>query len=126
MTRVVYDCGALIAADRNGRRVWADHRARLEAGIVPLVPAPVVAQASRSPKQVSLRRFLQGCETVAFDEHAAHRAGALLAKSRTNDVVDAAVVELAVRNQAEIATDDRDDIAILVAVARAKLVIVDV
>ena len=126
MKRIVYDCGVLIAADRNERRAWADHRARLEANVVPLVPAAVVAQASRSPKQVSLRRLLRGCEVAAFDEPAAHRAGALLAKSRTKDVVDAAVVELAVRSQADIATDDRNDIAILLAAARAKMSIIDV
>jgi hypothetical protein len=126
MKRIVYDCGVLIAADRDERRAWADHRARLEANIVPLVPAAVVAQASRSSKQVSLRRMLRGCEVAAFDEPAAHRAGALLAKSRTKDVVDAAVVELAVRSQADIATDDRNDIAILLAAARAKTSIVGV
>ena len=125
MKRIIYDCGMLIAADRNKRVAWADHRARLEASIVPLVPAAVVAQASRSPEQPSMRRLLRGCEVVAFDEPAAHRAGALLAKSRTKDVVDAAVVELAVRSQADIATNDRDDIAILLAAARAKVSIVD-
>jgi hypothetical protein len=47
LTPVVYDAGALVAADRNVREVWADHRVRLEAEIVPAVPAPVVAQVSR-------------------------------------------------------------------------------
>jgi hypothetical protein len=40
MTSVVYDAGVLIAADRDTRSVWAEHRVRLEAGIVPVVPAP--------------------------------------------------------------------------------------
>jgi hypothetical protein len=44
----VYDPGVLIAADRSERRIWAEHRVRLEAGIAPLVASPVVAQASRS------------------------------------------------------------------------------
>jgi len=126
MKRIVYDCGVLIAADRGERRVWADHRARLEANVVPLVPATVVAQASRSPKQVALRRLLRGCEIAAFDEAAAHRAGALLAASKTKDVVDATVVELAIRSHGDIATDDKDDIAILLSAARAKSAIVDV
>ena len=30
---VVYDAGALIAAERNDRRFWAEHRVRLELGI---------------------------------------------------------------------------------------------
>ena len=29
MTPVVYDAGVLIAADRNVRAIWADHRIRL-------------------------------------------------------------------------------------------------
>ena len=107
---VVYDAGALIAADRNERRVWAEHRVRLEAGLLPLVPGPVVAQASRSPRQVQMRRLLRGCEVVPFDEDAAHGAGALLAKSRTKDVVDASVVALAFERSADIVTDDHDDI----------------
>lgn len=57
MTPLVYDTGVLVAADRNVRAVWADHWVRLEAGIIPVVPAPVIAQASRSPAQVQLRRL---------------------------------------------------------------------
>lgn len=43
---VVYDVGALIAADHSERRTWADHRLRLEAGVVPIVPAPTVVRLS--------------------------------------------------------------------------------
>lgn len=124
MKPVVYDSGVLVAAERNERMVWARHRARLEAGNLPLVPAPVVAQVSRSPNQAQLRRFLRGCEVVAFDEDDAHRAGALLGKSRTKDVVDAAVVSLAIRREADIATSDADDIAKLLSAARMKRSIV--
>lgn len=104
--------------------MWAEHRVRLEAGLVPLVPAPVVAQASRSSKQVQMRRLLRGCEVVPFDEVEAHRAGALLAKSRTHDVVDAAVVVLAIRRHADIASADGDDIGRLLSAAHAKAVAV--
>jgi tetratricopeptide (TPR) repeat protein len=71
----VYDAAVLVAADRNDRRTWADHKARLELGLVPLAPAPVVAQVSRSPRQVQLRRFLRGCFVVPMDERDAHEAG---------------------------------------------------
>jgi len=126
MRPVVYDAGVLIAADRSERHVWAEHRIRLEAGLVPLVPAPVLAQASRSPRQAQMRRLLRGCEIVAFDEADAHRAGALLGKSRTSDIVDASVVALAIRSRADIVTDDPDDIVRLLAASRAKLAIVDI
>lgn len=126
MKPVVYDAGTLIAADRGERLIWAQHRLRLEAGIVPMVPAPVVAQASRTPRQVQMHRLLRGCEVVPFEEADAHRAGALLGKSRTNDVVDAAVVVLAVQRNADVQTGDTKDIRRLVATARAKIGVLDV
>jgi hypothetical protein len=118
---VVYDAGVLIAADRGERKVWAEHRVRLEAGHVPLVPAPVLAQASRSPKQAQMRRLLRGCEVVAFDEEDAHRVGALLARTNTQDIADGAVVALALERKADIRTEDAKDIRKLVAAARAKV-----
>lgn len=109
MMSIVYDAAVLVAADRNDRRVWAEHKARLEFGAVPIVPAPVVAQVSRSPRQVQLRRFLAGCTVVPLGEADAHATGALLAKSRTADVADAFAVTVAARAKAVILTGDRDD-----------------
>lgn len=126
MTSVVYDAGALVAAERNDRRMWAEHRVRLELGLSVVVPAPVVAQVSRSPRQVQLRRLLAGCEIVDFGEAEAHAAGRLLAASRTNDVVDAAVVDLAIRRRAEIVTSDPRDLSKLAASVGARPRIVDV
>ena len=117
----VYDAGLLVGADRNERAIWAEHRVRLSAGIVPLVPANVVAQVSRSRRQVQLRRFLRGCEVARFDEGSAHRAGLLLAKSGTSDVVDASVVELAATTHGEILTTDLHDIECLVAASGRRI-----
>jgi len=126
MRRVVYDTGVLIAAERNQRRTWAEHRVRLEAGLIPLVPTPVVAQASRSAKQVQLRRLLRGCDVVPFDEAAAHAAGSLLGKTRTTDVVDASVAALSIRHAADIVSDDPDDVARLLLAAQATVSILGV
>ena len=126
MTTVVYDAGALVAAERNDRRMWAEHRVHLELGLSVVVPAPVLAQVSRSPRQVQLRRLLAGCEVVGFDEASAHAAGRLLASSKTNDVVDATVVELAVRRRADIVTGDTRNISRLVSVAGARLRILEI
>jgi hypothetical protein len=112
---VVHDAGVLVAADKSVRRAWADHRVRLEAGILPMVPATVVAQVSRSAKQVQLRRLLAGCEIVALGDAAAHRVGALLARSRTSDVVDASVVDLASIRHADVVTSDPKDLRRLMA-----------
>ena len=110
MSTVVYDAGVLVAADRNERRAWAEHKVRLELGLLLLVPAPVVAQVSRSPQQAQLRRFLTGCAVVPLGESEAHQAGRLLGMTRTADVVDAVVVTTALRQKAMILTSDPDDI----------------
>lgn len=107
---VVYDAGALIAADRSGRELWADHRARLELGLLPVTTAPVIAQVSRSAKQAQLRRFLRGCEVVDFTEADAHEVGELAGRARTSDVVDVHVVLAANRRGFGVVTSDQDDL----------------
>jgi hypothetical protein len=124
MKPVAYDAGPLIAAERNDRRFWAEHRARLELGIVPCVPSPILAQVSRSPRQSQLRRLLRGCEVVALDEPGAHAVGALLGKSETTDIVDAALVCVAIARAADIVTDDHAYIEHLISTAGVKLRIV--
>lgn len=119
MGRVVYDAGVLVAADRGERRVWLDHAARLMERSIPLAPAPVVAQVSRSPQQVQLRRFLAGCHIAPLGEQDAHAAGRLLGKSKTTDVVDASVVAMAIRYQAVILTSDVEAMERLASVAGA-------
>ena len=107
---VVYDAGVLMAADRNDRKVWADHRARLELGVVPVTTAPVVAQVSRSPRQVQLRRLLRGCEIVGFPAEQAHDVGALLGKAKLSDAVDAHIVVTAAGRGSIVLTSDPDDV----------------
>lgn len=119
----IYDTGVLIAADRDDRHIWADHRARLEAGVVPVTTAPVVAQASRSRRQVRLRRFLRGCDIVAFEATHAHPVGALLAKSATSDIVDAHVAVTASLARAVVVTSDPEDLRVLAAHVRPRITI---
>jgi len=124
VSAVVYDAAVLVAADRNQRRAWAEHKARLELGVVPVVPAPVVAQVSRSPQQAQLRRFLTGCVVVPLGESEAHEAGRLLGVAKTADVVDAVVVTTALRQKAIILTGDPDDIQRLVRASGREVAIV--
>lgn len=126
MTKVVYDAAVLVAADRNERRAWVEHKVRLEFGLLPLVPAAVVAQVSRSSLQAQLRRFLAGCAVVPLGETEAHEAGRLLGKSRTSDVVDAVVVAIAARKRATILTSDRDDIERLVTASGREITVIAV
>ena len=110
---VIYDAGVLIGADRNDRRIWADHRARLDLGVMPMTAAPVVAQVSRSQGQGQLRRFLRGCEVTAFFPDTAHEVGSLLARTGLSDVVDAHLVLVASRDNAVVLTSDLDDLRAL-------------
>jgi hypothetical protein len=107
---VVYDAGLLLAAERGNREVWADHRARLELGIVPATTAPVVAQVSRSPHQAQLRRLLRGCHVEALAPEQAHAVGALLGRAGTADVVDAHVILAAAQRGATVLTSDPGDL----------------
>src|SRR6266704_4350870 len=98
---VTYDTGALVAADRGQRRQWARHRALLARREIPCVPAPVLAQAWRGGnRQALLSRLLTGCHIEALDDTRARAAGTLAAladTTDTTDIVDACVVEGALR-----------------------------
>jgi hypothetical protein len=106
----LYDAGLLIAAERNDRDVWADHRARLELGVVPSTTAPVVAQVSRSQRQVQLRRLLRGCDIVGFAPEQAHDVGARVGRAGTSDVIDAHVVLIASKMGSTVYTSDEEDL----------------
>jgi hypothetical protein len=108
---VTYDTGALIAADRGERRMWARHRALLVRREVPVVPAPVVAQSWRgTSRQALLARLLSGCDIEALDDGQARSVGALAARAATADIVDACVVEGALRRRDLVVSSDEGDL----------------
>lgn len=110
MSAVAYDAGALIAAERGSRRLWALHRRALERGVRPTVTTPALAQAWRGARQVQLARLVSGCRVVPFGERDARRTGAALALSGTVDVVDACVVVAAAARGALVVTSDPSDL----------------
>lgn len=111
MKGVTYDTGALLAAERNDRKMWALHAGFLAEEIVPTVPAPVLAQAWRGgARQASLSRLLALCEVESMSEERARAVGRLASRSRHEDVVDLAVVEGAVRRRDAVVTSDAGDI----------------
>jgi predicted nucleic acid-binding protein len=117
---VTYDTGALIAADRGERRMWARHRALLMSRQVPTAPAPVVAQSWRGgARQALLARLLAGCDVEALDDNQARTVGSLAARTGTADIVDACVAEGALRRHDLAISSDPDDLeAIAAAVDR--------
>ena len=119
---VTYDAGALVAADRGERRMWARHRALLELRQVPTVPAPVVAQAWRGGgRQARLSRLLLGCDVEDLVNAQARRVGELLAKATGSDVVDGAVVEGALRRNDLVLSSDPGDLGSLAAAVHRRL-----
>src|SRR5215472_12015230 len=127
MSGVTYDSGALIAAERDSRRMWSIHAGYLDEEVVPLVPAPVLAQAWRGgPRQAHLSRLLRMCEVEPMSEQLARSIGALAGKSGHDDVVDVAVAEGAIRRGDAVVTSDAGHIRKIAQVAGTHLRIVPV
>ncbi len=91
--------------------MWVRHRALLEQREVPTAPAPVVAQAWRgSPRRALLAKLLVGCDVEALDDSRARLVGALAARAGATDVVDATVVEGALRRHDIVISSDPKDL----------------
>lgn len=113
-TPVVYDSGALIAAERDDHRFRSAHLRFLAQERPILVPAPVLTQVWRGgPRQARLTWALRSCEITPTVEADARSAGVLLGRSRTSDAVDAIVVATGQRLDALIVTSDPDDLDLL-------------
>jgi hypothetical protein len=113
MPGVTLDAGALIALDRDDRRVVALLARARETGSRVTIPASALAQAIRRPeRQVRLSRLVRQPTTdvVALDRVDATSVGRLLAASRTTDVIDAHVVVCARRAEQQVVTSDPDDL----------------
>jgi len=113
MAGVTLDAGALIALDRDDRRIVAlvaraaETRARLT------VPATALAQALRRPeRQTRLSRLVRQPTTdvVPLDRVDATNVGRLLAASGTTDITDAHVVICARRASTAVVTSDPEDL----------------
>lgn len=112
MAGLTLDSGALIAADRRGRRVWSiiDSAARREATIT--IPAGVLAQTWRG-NNVGIARLLKGSEVDPLDQTQAKEIGRALAISKARDIVDAAVVIGAIRRRDMVLTSDVSDLEMI-------------
>ena len=116
MAGVTMDAGALIAVDRNERRVLVLLARARETGSRVTIPASALAQAVRRPeRQARLARLLRQATTdvVPLDRVDATNVGRLLAASGTSDVVDAHVVICARRARQQAVTSDPDDLRVL-------------
>ncbi len=124
MSRLVLDAGAFLAFDKGDARVRAYLAAARRLGVDLVTTSPVVAQVWRNGRrQALLARLLSATRGEPPDESAARRAGELLAKTRTADVVDAMVAGLA-RDDDRILTSDPDDLRALLTAARVHAVVI--
>lgn len=103
MAGVTYDKGALLVAERNDRAMWALHMGFLALDVVPVVPAPVLAEAWRKgARHSSLAKFLEGCVVEDLDDTKARRVGVLAGRTKFDDIVNVAVVEGALRRNDDV------------------------
>ena len=125
MTFLVYDSGALIAAERDDQRLWLIHQRALTRSVLPIIPAVVLAESSH-PGMRNLSRLLAGCEVERLDAASALAAASLRHESPDGTVVGAVVVGTALRRRATLVTSDRVDIEALAASANRKVNVIDI
>lgn len=113
MSGLVLDSGALIAFERNDRKVVSVILRALQNGVKLIVPAGVVGQVWRDGrKQVRLVRLLGAnlLQVVPLDDQGARAAGQLCGVTGTQDVVDASVVLCARARGLAVMTSDAADL----------------
>lgn len=125
MSGLTYDSGALIAAERNDRRMWLIHARALARGVQPTIPAAALAEVYRSGRQANLERLLTSCQVDPLDEERARATGVLLGRCALSPgAVDASVTECALRRGNAVVTGNGTHLAALADGAGRKLAII--
>jgi hypothetical protein len=124
---LVLDAGALVAVQRLNREVIALIKRERLADRAPVSHGGIVGQVWRggSGRQAILAKLLPGIEVFALDIELGKRAGMLLAKTRTADVVDAALALIA-HDGDEILTSDARDLRPLIKATGAHVDLIEV
>jgi len=117
------DAGALIAAEKNHPKVWAYVKRLKAAGLTVTVPAGVLAQTWRGLSNARLSQFLAGCFIEPLDEPAAKATGALCARARSSDIVDASVLVGAAARHDVVFTSDATDLRKLAELAPGAVIV---
>ena len=112
MSGLTLDTGALIAFERNDRKVVALLARALEHSYSLAIPAGVVAQTWRDGRRQARLARLLGSDEVeieALDDQRAREAGQLCGVRRSADIVDASAVLCARRRGHRLVTSDPTD-----------------
>ena len=125
MSSLILDAGALVAIDRNDRKIAVRLRSAQQHGATIRTPAIVVALVWRDATgpQAQLSRLLRAIEVVPVDLALARDAGVLLERTGLSDAVDAAVAALA-HDGDQILTSDPNDLRRLTTAANRAVTIV--
>jgi hypothetical protein len=120
ITRAVLDASVLIDAESRGTVPWSIQR-RAGSSRELIITTPVLTQIGRGGfRQAALCRFLKCCVLASPSAATAERAGELLGRAGTGDVVDALVVATAIEMAAAtIFTRDPGDLRALLDVTDA-------
>jgi len=113
MAGLTLDAGALVAFERNDRRIVALLARALHHRRALVVPAGVVGQVwHNGRRQARLARLLASheVEIEALDDRRAREAGQLCGACGTSDVIDASVVLGARARGHQIVTSDPSDL----------------
>jgi hypothetical protein len=108
---LILDAGALVAVERRDELTITLIKRELAARRAPRSHGGVIGQVWRGggSRQARLAKLLPALKVFPLDEALGRRAGALLARARRSDVVDAAVILLATDGDS-ILTSDPDDL----------------
>lgn len=113
MSGVTLDAGALIALDRQDRKVLRLLQDATERAVALTIPGTVLAQAIRNPsRQSQLMRLVRqpNVAVAPLDRVDATAVGRLLAVSGTSDIADAHVVVCARRSRGAVLSSDAGDL----------------
>jgi hypothetical protein len=114
---LVLDAGALIAIERGEARLVALIKREVTAGRPMRTHAGVVGQVWRGGgRQARLARALDSFDVRSIDDDLGRKAGVLIGRAQSADVIDAALVLIA-EDGDEILTADHTDLNDLIAVS---------
>ena len=123
---LLLDAGALIGYERGNPVVIGALARAAQDQVSVITSAAVTSQVWRDKsRQVQLARLLRGADQRPLDSAASPKVGAILGRSGTADVVDAALVSLAADGD-EILTSDPSDIKALLVARGVRAVITTV
>jgi predicted nucleic acid-binding protein len=116
------DAGALIAYERGDARIREILTVAFARGLVPTVPAVVLAEVWRGDaKDARVARLLKACSVEPLDEPRARAAGKLRRETAGATAIDACVAAGVHRRNDTIATSDPEDMRHLLGPARTIL-----